>query len=168
MKLETLRDLFVDELKDLYSAEHQLLKALPKMAKAASAAELKRAFESHLKETKGQVARLEQVFASLDVRPRGKKCKAMEGLVEEGAELMEEDADADVMDAGLIAAAQRVEHYEMAGYGTARAFAEHLGNAKVARLLQQTLDEESAADEKLSAISLKSVLPDTNHNGADE
>src|SRR4029453_10457320 len=112
MNLENLRDLFVDELKDLYSAEHQLIKALPKMAKAASSPELKRAFESHLKETKAQVDRLEQVFAGLDMSPKGKKCKAMEGLVDEGAEWMEEDADSDVMDAGLIAAAQRVEHYE--------------------------------------------------------
>jgi ferritin-like metal-binding protein YciE len=153
MKLESLRDLFVDELKDLYSAEHQLLKALPKMAKAATATDLKRAFESHLKETKGQVERLEQVFASLEVSPRGKKCKAMEGLVEEGAELMKEDADPDVMDAGLIAAAQRVEHYEMAGYGCVRTYAQLLGETKAATLLQKTLDEEGAADKKLTQIA---------------
>ena len=153
MKLESLRDLFVDELKDLYNAEHQLLKALPKMAKAATATDLKRAFESHLKETKGQVERLEQVFASLEVSPRGKKCKAMEGLVEEGAELMKEDADPDVMDAGLIAAAQRVEHYEMAGYGCVRTYAQLLGETKAATLLQKTLDEEGAADKKLTQIA---------------
>jgi len=153
MKLESLRDLFVDELKDLYNAEHQLLKALPKMAKAATATELRRAFESHLKETKGQVARLEQVFASLEISPKGKKCKAMEGLVEEGAELMKEDADPDVMDAGLIAAAQRVEHYEMAGYGCVRTYAQLLGETKAATLLQQTLDEEGAADKKLTQIA---------------
>ena len=153
MKLESLRDLFVDELKDLYNAEHQLLKALPKMAKAATATDLKRTFESHLKETKGQVERLEQVFASLEVSPRGKKCKAMEGLVEEGAELMKEDADPDVMDAGLIAAAQRVEHYEMAGYGCVRTYAQLLGETKAATLLQKTLDEEGAADKKLTQIA---------------
>jgi ferritin-like metal-binding protein YciE len=153
MKLENLRDLFVDELKDLYSAENQLLKALPKMAKAATAPDLKRAFESHLKETQGHVERLEQVFAGLDVSPKGKKCKAMEGLVEEGAEMMQEDAEPDVMDAGLIAAAQRVEHYEMAGYGCVRTYAQLLGETKAATLLQKTLDEEGAADKKLTQIA---------------
>jgi len=153
MKLESLRDLFVDELKDLYNAEHQLLKALPKMAKAATASELRRAFESHLKETKGQVERLEQVFGSLEISPKGKKCKAMEGLVKEGAELMKEEADPDVMDAGLIAAAQRVEHYEMAGYGCVRTYAQLLGETKAATLLQKTLDEEGAADKKLTQIA---------------
>ncbi len=153
MKLENLRDLFVDELKDLYSAENQLLKALPKMAKAATSADLKRAFESHLKETLGQVERLEQVFASLDVSPKGKKCKAMQGLVEEGAEMMKEDAEPDVMDAGLIAAAQRVEHYEMAGYGCVHNYAQLLGETKAATLLQKTLDEEGAADKKLTQLA---------------
>ena len=153
MKLESLRDLFVDELKDLYGAEHQLLKALPKMTKAATAQDLKRAFESHLKETKGQVERLDKVFASLDLSPKGKKCKAMEGLIKEGSELMEEDADPDVMDAALIAAAQRVEHYEMAGYGCVRTFAQVLGETKAATLLQATLDEEGAADKKLTEIA---------------
>lgn len=138
MKLESLRDLFIDELKDLYNAEHQLLKALPKMAKAASSKDLKRAFESHLKETEGQVKRLEQVFEMLETSPRGKKCKAMEGLVEEGSELMKEDADPDVMDAGLIAAAQRVEHYEMAGYGCVRTYAQLLGETKAESLLHKT------------------------------
>ncbi len=153
MKLENLRDLFVDELKDLYSAENQLLKALPKMAKAATSPDLKRAFESHLKETQGQVERLEQVFAGLDVSPKGKKCKAMEGLVEEGAEMMKEDAEPDVMDAGLIAAAQRVEHYEMAGYGCVHNYAQLLGETKAATLLQKTLDEEGAADKKLTQLA---------------
>jgi ferritin-like metal-binding protein YciE len=153
MKLENLRDLFVDELKDLYSAENQLLKALPKMAKAATSSDLKRAFDSHLKETQGQVERLEQVFAGLDVSPKGKKCKAMEGLVAEGAEMMQEDAEPDVMDAGLIAAAQRVEHYEMAGYGCVRTYAQLLGETKAATLLQKTLDEEGAADKKLTQIA---------------
>ena len=155
MNLDTLRDLFVEELKDLYSAEHQLIKALPKMAKAASSPDLKRAFESHLKETKAQVDRLEQVFAGLDMSPKGKKCKAMEGLVEEGAEWIEEDADPDVMDAGLIAAAQRVEHYEIAGYGCVRTYAQLLGETKAASLLQKTLDEEGAADKKLTQIAKK-------------
>lgn len=153
MKLESLRDLFVDELKDLYSAERQLVKALPKMAKAATSRDLKRAFESHLKETKGQVARLDKVFASLDLSPKGKKCKAMEGLIKEGSELMEEDAEPEVMDAALIAAAQRVEHYEMAGYGCVRTFAQVLGETKAASLLQETLDEEGAADQKLTEIA---------------
>ena len=153
MKLDTLRDLFVDELKDLYSAERQLLKALPKMAKAASSTDLKRAFESHLKETEVQVERLDQVFRGLDISPKGKKCKAMEGLVEEGADWIEEDAEPDVMDAGLIAAAQRVEHYEIAGYGCVRTYAQLLGETKAATLLQKTLDEEGAADKKLTQLS---------------
>ena len=155
MKLDTLRDLFVDELKDLYSAEQQLLKALPKMSKAATAKQLKAAFDSHLKETVGQVERLEQVFESLEISPKGKKCKAMEGLVKEGADLMKEDADPDVMDAGLIAAAQRVEHYEMAGYGCVRTYAQLLGETEAASLLQETLDEEGAADKKLTQIAEK-------------
>ncbi len=155
MNLETLRDLYIDELKDLYSAEHQLLKALPKMAKAASSTDLKRAFESHLKETRVHVDRLEQAFAGLDSSPKGKKCKAMEALIEEGAEWMEEDADADVMDAGLIAAAQRVEHYEIAGYGCVRTYAQLLGETKAATLLQKTLDEEGATDKKLTQIAEK-------------
>src|SRR4051794_36052198 len=138
MKLDSLHDLLVSELKDLYSAENQLVKALPKMAKAASSAELRDAFTQHLEVTRGQVERLEQVFAELDVSPRGKKCKAMEGLIEEGKELLEEDADPAVLDAALIAAAQRVEHYEIAGYGCVRTFAEHLGYDKVVRLLEET------------------------------
>ena len=153
MKMDSLREMFVEELKDLYNAENQLLKALPKMAKAATSAELKRAFESHLKETKVHVERLEEVFASLDEAAKGKKCKAMEGLVEEGAEWMEEDADPDVMDAGLIACAQRVEHYEMAGYGCVRTYAQVLGETKAAKLLQKTLDEEGAADKKLTQLA---------------
>lgn len=165
MNLDTLRDLFVDELKDLYSAEHQLLKALPKMAKAASSKELKRAFESHLKETKTQVERLQQVFTGLDLSPKGKKCKAMEGLVEEGAEWMKEDADPDVMDAGLIAAAQRVEHYEMAGYGCVRTYAQLLGETKAAKLLQTTLDEEGAADKKLTQIAKRINVEANSEDG---
>lgn len=168
MNLDTLRDLFVDELKDLYSAEHQLLKALPKMAKAATSTQLKRAFESHLKETKGQVERLDQVFADLDVSPKGKKCKAMEGLVEEGAEWMEEDADPDVMDAGLIAAAQRVEHYEMAGYGCVRTYAQLLGEDKAATLLQKTLDEEGAADKRLTELAKRINVEANDEDGEDD
>jgi ferritin-like metal-binding protein YciE len=153
MKMKTLQDLYVSELKDLYSAENQLLKALPKMAKAAAAPELKEAFENHLEETRGQVERLDQIFEELEVSPKGKKCKAMEGLIEEGSEMIKEDAEPAVKDAGLIAAGQRVEHYEMAGYGTVRTFAELLGFDNAAKLLQETLDEERATDEKLSELA---------------
>ena len=153
MKLKNLQDLYVDELKDLYNAEHQILKALPKMIKAASAPELAEAFEEHMKVSEGQVVRLEKVFKMLEVSPKGKKCKAMEGLLEEGAELMSEEAEPAVMDAGLIAAAQRVEHYEMAGYGCVRTFARLLGHDKAADLLQETLDEEADADKKLTELA---------------
>jgi len=159
MNIDSLDTLLGDEIKDLYSAEKQLLKALPKMAKAASNVALQKAFTGHLKETKGQVARLEKVGKMLGLKVAGKKCKAMEGLIEEGKEVLEADGPAELLDAALIGAAQRVEHYEMAGYGTARAFAEQLGRADVAKLLQQTLDEEAAADEKLTTISLHDVLP---------
>lgn len=153
MKLESLQDLFVDELKDLYNAENQLLKALPKMAKAAHHPDLKQAFTDHLEETRGQVERLEQIFKGLDGSPKGKKCKAMEGLVEEGKEIIEQSADPAVKDAALIAAAQRVEHYEIAGYGCVRTFARLLGNDEAADLLQETLDEEAAADKKLTDLA---------------
>ncbi len=156
MKLNSLHALFVNELRDLYSAENQLLKALPRMAKAAKSPDLKKAFTDHLEETKGQVKRLEQIFETLEMNPKGKKCKAMEGLVEEGKELMEEeDASPDVLDAGLIAAAQRVEHYEIAGYGTVRTFAALLGHDDIAATLQETLDEEGACNEKLTELSEK-------------
>ena len=148
-----LEELLVDELKDLYSAENQIIKALPKMAKAASSPELKRAFERHLEETRRQVERLNQIGETLDIRLTGKKCKGMEGLIEEGKEIMEEDLDDNAIDAGLIGAAQKVEHYEIAGYGTARTHAELLGHSKVAKLLQQTLDEEGATDKKLTALA---------------
>ena len=148
-----LQELLVDELKDLYSAENQILKALPKMAKAAGSPELKRAFERHLEETKRQVERLDQIGDQLDVRMTGKRCKGMAGLIEEGNELIQEDMDQDALDAGLIGAAQKVEHYEIAGYGTARTHAEMLGYTKVARLLQQTLNEEGATDKKLSQLA---------------
>ena len=165
MKVASVTKLLENELKDLYSAEGQLLKALPKMARAASSAGLKKAFTSHLAETKGQVERLRKVGEMLDIKLTGKKCKAMEGLLEEGEEVLDAEGPEGVIDAALIAAAQRVEHYEISGYGTARALAEHLGHARAAKLLQQTLDEESAADEKLTKISLGEVLPNADANG---
>lgn len=157
MKLNSLHDLYVDELKDLYNAESQILKALPKMVKAASSPDLAEAFQNHLEETEGQVARLDKIFKKLDVSPKGKKCKAMEGLLEEGKEVMEEDADPNVRDAALIAAAQRVEHYEMAGYGCVRTFAQLLGYDDACDLLQETLDEEGAADKKLTEIAESTI-----------
>lgn len=153
MSLDTLQNLYVSELKDLYSAENQLLKALPKMVKAATSPKLAEAFKAHLEETKAQVERLEQVFEEVGVSPKGKKCKAMEGLIEEASELLKEDAEPAVLDAALIAAAQRVEHYEMAGYGCVRTYATQLGFKKSAALLQQTLDEEGAADKKLTKLA---------------
>jgi ferritin-like metal-binding protein YciE len=164
MPLKTLHDLYVSELKDLYSAENQLVKALPKMANAASSPELATAFTDHLEETKAQIERLEKIFSELEVSPKGKKCKAMAGLLQEGKEVMEEEADPSVMDAALVSAAQRVEHYEMAGYGCVRTYARLLGFEKAADLLQQTLDEEGAADKKLtdlaeSVINAEAVEP---------
>jgi len=153
MALDSLHDLYVNELKDLYNAETQLVKALPKMVKAASNPDLKAAIEEHLEVTRGQVERLERVFEGLGVSPKGKKCKAMEGLIEEGKEVMEEDGEDAVIDAALIAAAQRVEHYEIAGYGCARTFAKLLGYDKAAQLLQETLDEEGEADKKLTELA---------------
>ena len=152
-KMATLEDLYTDLLKDLYSAEKQLVKALPKMAKNAQSPDLQKAFQQHLKQTEGQVERIERIFSDLEGSPRGKKCVGMEGLIEEGNELLQEDAEPDVLDAGLIAAAQKVEHYEIAGYGTARAWAQRLGYDSAARLLQQTLEEESLANEKLTKIA---------------
>lgn len=153
MELNTLRDLYIEELKDLYSAENQLLKALPKMAKAATAKMLKNGFQKHLKETERHVKRLEQIFKSLKISPGGKKCKAMEALIAEGDEIISQDAEAEVRDAGLIAAAQRVEHYEMAGYGCVRTYAKLLGNKQAATTLQKTLDEEGATDKKLTQLA---------------
>lgn len=152
-KMATLEDLYTDLLKDLYSAEKQLVKALPKMAKNAQSPDLQKAFQEHLRQTEGQVDRIERIFSEMGGSPRGKKCVGMEGLVEEGNELLQEDVEPDVLDAGLIAAAQKVEHYEIAGYGTARAWAERLGFDKAARLLQETLEEESMANEKLTKIA---------------
>jgi ferritin-like metal-binding protein YciE len=153
MEMESLRELMIDELKDLYSAENQILKTLPKMIKKATAPELKQGFEKHLKETEGHVERLEKIFKELEGSPRGKKCKGMEGVLADGKELMEEDAEPEVMDAGLIGAAQHVEHYEMAGYGCVRTYSELLGLKNISKLLQQTLDEEKATDEKLTELA---------------
>lgn len=153
MELETLKDLYVSELKDLYSAENQIIKALPKMVKAATNQQLANAFSDHLRQTKEHAARLEQILKSHDETTRGPKCKGMEGVLEEGKEMMEEDAEDEVRDAGLISAAQRVEHYEMAGYGCVRAYAELLGDTRNAQLLQKTLSEEEAADKKLTDLA---------------
>ncbi|WP_446744899.1 ferritin-like domain-containing protein [Silvibacterium acidisoli] len=148
-----MEKLLVDELKDLYSAENQITKALPKLVKAATSPELKKAFESHLEETKGQIERLEKIFEILEKSPKGKTCNGMKGVLEEGSEVMEDYENPQVRDAALITAAQRVEHYEMAGYGGVRTYAELLGQTEIARLLQETLEEEKAADEKLNSIS---------------
>jgi ferritin-like metal-binding protein YciE len=153
MSVGTMDELFVDELKDLYSAEKQITRALPKLVKAATSDELREAFQSHLEETNGHVARLEKAFEILGKSPKGKTCVGMKGVLEEGAEVLEDTDKGEVRDAGLISAAQRVEHYEMAGYGTARDFAMLLGQDEIAELLQETLEEEKAADEKLTAIS---------------
>jgi ferritin-like metal-binding protein YciE len=158
-----LHDLLVDELKDLYNAENQLIKALPRMAKAATAPELRRAFEKHLVETRRQAQRLEQIGRALDVKMTGKKCKGMEGLINEGKELLQEDMEENALDAGLIGAAQKVEHYEIAAYGTARTHAEMMGHDKIARLLQQTLDEEGETDKKLTAIAERIINPEAMH-----
>ena len=153
MKLNTLETLYVEELRDLYNAENQLLKALPKMAKTASSPELKQAFEEHLDQTQEHVDRLEEIFDKLGQSPKGKKCKAMEGLIEEGSEILEEEGENSVIDAGIIAAAQKVEHYEIASYGTVRAFANMLGEEDAAELLQQTLDEEGETDKRLTELA---------------
>jgi ferritin-like metal-binding protein YciE len=166
MKLENLHDLLVHELKDLYSAEKQLTRALPKMAKAACSAQLKEAFTNHLAETEEHVSRLERIFETLDVSTRGAKCPAMEGLIKEGSETMKVDMDEAVMDAALIAAAQRVEHYEIAAYGCARAFADQLGENDISGILQQTLDEESAANESLTDIAENEVNQQAMHTAA--
>jgi ferritin-like metal-binding protein YciE len=153
MKLESLETLYVEELRDIYNAENQLLKALPKMAKAASSEELKQAFEEHLEQTKEHVERLDEIFEKLDKKPTGKTCKAMKGLIDEGSEIIKEDGEEHVLDAGLIAAAQKVEHYEMASYGTVRTWAEILGEEDAAELLQQTLDEEGETDKRLTELA---------------
>jgi ferritin-like metal-binding protein YciE len=157
MQMESLQDLFIDNLKDLYNAEKQLLRALPKMAKAAENDELREAFENHTEETKVQVERLEQIFEGLGKKPTGKTCKAMQGLIEENKELLEEDAEPEVLDAGMIVGAQKVEHYEIAGYGSMVEFAKLLGNKEAASLLAQTLNEEEKTDKLLTALARKSI-----------
>jgi ferritin-like metal-binding protein YciE len=154
MKENDLKELYIDELRDIYSAENQLIKALPKMAKAATSAELRGGFEEHLEQTKGHVKRLEEIFSELGEKPTGKECKGMKGLVEEGKEMIEEEElEGEVLDAGLISAAQRVEHYEIAAYGCVRTYATLLGEDDAAELLEQTLQEEKETDEKLTELA---------------
>ena len=160
----TLHDAFIDELRDAYDAEKQLIKALKKMAKAATSPELRDAFESHMQETEGQVSRLEEVFGLLEEKPRGKHCEGVAGIIEEGKGVMEEDFDEGTLDACLIASGQRAEHYEIAAYGTLVAWARAMGHNEVAELLEQTLDEEKAADEKLTALAESGI----NQEAADK
>jgi ferritin-like metal-binding protein YciE len=156
-EIESLRDLYTDHLKDLYDAENQISKALPKIIKKVSSPELKKGLEDHLKETTEQIERLEQIFKSMQDRPRGKKCVGMEGILEEGKEIMSEKMPADIMDAALIGGCQKVEHYEIAAYGTVRAFAELLGEDEAINLLSQSLEEEKAADAKLTQLAMNTV-----------
>jgi ferritin-like metal-binding protein YciE len=165
MSIKTIDDLFLDELKDLYSAEKQITKALPKLARAASSDELRAAFQTHLEETEGQIERLDQIFEKLGQSPRGKKCHGMEGLLEEGSEILEEAEKGPVRDAALISAAQRVEHYEMAAYGSVREYAKLLGHQDFARLLQATLEEEKAADQKMNSVAAK-INPEAKRDRA--
>lgn len=160
MKLESLEQLYISELRDLYSAENQLLKALPKITKAASSEELKEGFEKHLEQTKGHVERLEQIFQQLDQSPKGKTCHGMKGLIEEGSEILKEDGEDSVLDAGIIVAAQKVEHYEIASYGSVRTFANLLNQDEAASLLQATLDEESETNEILNRLAEGIVNPE--------
>jgi ferritin-like metal-binding protein YciE len=166
--MEKLKDLFIDEIKDLYNAEKQITKALPQMAKQASSEELKQAFEDHLKETEKQIGRLEQVFKELDIAPRGKKCEGIEGIISEGKEMMKEIDESSLLDAALISAAQKVEHYEIASYGTVRTYAEMLNMDKAVDLLQQTLDEESRANEKLTKLALSGINEEALHGVEEE
>jgi ferritin-like metal-binding protein YciE len=160
MKLDTLEKLYVNELRDIYNAENQLLKALPKMAKGASSPDLKNAFENHLRQTETHVERLEQIFGEFNESAKGKTCRAMKGLIEEGSEILTEDGEESVLDAGIIVAAQKVEHYEIAAYGSVRTFAKLLGQTKAAELLQATLDEESEANELLNELAESIVNPE--------
>ena len=172
MEHQALKELYIDELKDIYNAENQLVKALPKMAKAATSDELRTGFEEHLEQTRGHVQRLEQIFKALGEKPSGKKCKGMEGLVAEGQEMMGEDFEDDVMDAALISAAQRVEHYEIAAYGTVRTYAELLGEDTAVQLLEQTLEEEKETDQKLtdmaSEINVKAMGEGSGEGSSEE
>ena len=153
MAIESLNDLFVEQLRDLYDAENQLIKALPKMAEGANSGELRQGFEEHLEQTKEHAQRIETIFEQLGQKAKGKKCKAMEGLIKEGSEVLDEDMSEDVKDAAIIAAAQRVEHYEIAAYGTVRTFANLLGETEAATLLEQTLEEEKETDDKLTQLA---------------
>jgi ferritin-like metal-binding protein YciE len=154
MEAQGLKELYIDELKDIYSAETQLVKALPKLADAATSEDLSEGFKEHLEQTKGHVQRLEQIFRELGEKPTGKKCKGMEGLIAEGKEMMDDgDLEGELLDAGLISAAQRVEHYEIAAYGTVRTYAEILGQNEAAQLLEQTLNEEKETDQKLTELA---------------
>jgi ferritin-like metal-binding protein YciE len=153
MKESALKELYIKELRDTYDAEKQITKALPKMAEAASSSELRQAFEEHLEQTKNHVQRLEQIFKALNESPKGESCDGMEGLIDEGSALMDEDLDPEALDAGLIAAAQRVEHYEMAAYGTVRTYANILRDTNATSLLQETLNEEKEADRKLTGLA---------------
>jgi len=157
MKIESMNDLYVSELRDLYSAENQITKALPKMAKLASSQELRDAFREHLEQTRVHAERLEQILTKMGAKTRGKKCKGMEGLLTEGEELAGEGEEGPVLDAGLISAAQKVEHYEIASYGCVRTYAQMLGDEEAANLLQQTLDEEAETDKKLTALAEKVI-----------
>lgn len=156
-EFNTLQDLFVAEIQDLYDAEQQLVEALPQMADAATTPMLKEAFREHFNQTQTHVSRLERVFASLDLEPEAKTCPAMKGMIKEGKEIISAKGDPAVRDAGLIAAAQRVEHYEIAGYGSVRTFAEHMGRDDIAQILQQTLDEEGETDKKLTSIAEQGI-----------
>jgi ferritin-like metal-binding protein YciE len=168
MPENSLQELYVEQLRDLYSAENQLVKALPKMVKAAQSDALRKGFEQHLAQTKGHVDRLEQIFSAMDESPKGSKCAGMEGLVEEGEEVIREQSGSDALDSGLIASAQRVEHYEIAGYGTVRTFAELLGDEEAVNLLQQTLDEEKETDEKLTELAKQVNAQAMNSGGKSE
>lgn len=167
MQIETMQELYVDVLKDLYDAEQQILKALPKMTRAASSRELKAGFEEHLKQTQIHVERLDQVFEQMGETGKRKKCKAIEGLLEEGKELMEFVSDAEVLDAGLIAAAQKVEHYEIASYGCARTYAQLLDLNDASELLQETLDEEKQTDQRLTELAVTQINLEAAESGSD-
>jgi ferritin-like metal-binding protein YciE len=164
VKINSLQDLYVDQLRDLYDAENQLVKALPKMAEASTSEELRQGFEEHLEQTRNHVQRLEQIFERLDEKPKGKKCKGMEGIVKEGSEVLDEAMQEDTKDAAIIGAAQRVEHYEIAAYGTARTHADLLGRNEDARLLEETLEEEKETDEKLTQLA-DSINVQAQHGG---
>jgi ferritin-like metal-binding protein YciE len=153
MEQNQLKELYIDELRDIYNAENQLIKALPKMAKAANSEDLRAGFEEHWEQTKGHAQRLEKIFSALGEKPSGKKCKGMEGLIEEGKEMMDEDLEDEALDAGLISAAQRVEHYEIAAYGSVHTYAKILGEEEAASLLEETLEEEKETDEKLTELA---------------